>query len=147
MDFTEGNKRDYENLKEMIEELVDVGVLINNVATNHDIPTPFILETDEVINSIVEVNISGLLKITKMILPKMLSSNRGLIINVGSFSGMIPVPYLSVYSASKAFMSTWSAALGAELKSKGIVVEHVNTYFVVSEKNLKIGKICTYIFF
>ncbi|CAB4393633.1 unnamed protein product [Rhizophagus irregularis] len=132
MDFTKGDKRDYENLKEIIEELVDVGVLINNVATNHEIPTPFILETDEIVNNIVEVNISGLLRTTKIILPKMISSNRGLIINVGSFSGMIPTPYLSVYSASKAFMSTWSAALGAELKSKGIVVENVNTYFVVS---------------
>ncbi|RIA85216.1 hypothetical protein C1645_831105 [Glomus cerebriforme] len=131
MDFTNGDKKDYENLKEIIERL-DVGVLINNVATNHEIPTPFILESDEIIHNIVEVNISGLLRITKIILPRMLSSNRGLIINVGSFSGMIPTPYLSVYSASKAFMSTWSAALGAELKSKGIVVENVNTYFVVS---------------
>ncbi|CAG8790832.1 5493_t:CDS:2, partial [Acaulospora morrowiae] len=31
-----------------------------------------------------------------------------------------------------AFMNTWSQALGAELKSKGILVENVNTYFVVS---------------
>lgn len=148
MDFTKGDKRDYENLKEIIEELVDVGVLINNVATNHEIPTPFILETDEIVNNIVEVNISGLLRTTKIILPKMISSNRGLIINVGSFSGMIPTPYLSVYSASKAFMSTWSAALGAELKSKGIVVENVNTYFVVSEKNFEIGQnIYIYIYF
>src|SRR3954453_16104589 len=133
MDFTKGDKSDYENFREIIKGF-DVGILVNNVGTNHEIPTPFILETDEIINNIVEVNISGLLKITKIVLPRMLSSNRGLIINVGSFSGMIPTPYLSVYSASKSFMSTWSAALGAELKSKGIVVENVNTYFVVSKE-------------
>ncbi|CAG8452728.1 14741_t:CDS:2 [Acaulospora colombiana] len=131
MDFTNGEPKNYQNLKEIINQL-DVGVLVNNVAMNHEIPTPFILETDELIQNIVEVNISGLLKVTKIVLPGMLSRNRGLIINVGSFSGMVATPYLSVYSGSKAFMNTWSQALGAELKSKGIVVENVNTYFVVS---------------
>ena len=128
MDFTKGDKKDYETLREIIGKL-DVGVLINNVATNHEIPTPFVLETDEIINNIAEVNVAGLLRVTKITLPRMISNNRGLIINVGSFSGMVPTPYLSVYSASKAFMSAFSAALGTELRSKGIVVEHVNIYF------------------
>ncbi|CAG8495033.1 13227_t:CDS:2 [Cetraspora pellucida] len=131
MDFTKGDKRDYENLKDIIEEL-DVGVLVNNVATNHEIPTPFYLEDDEIIHNIVEVNIAGLLKVTKIVLSKMLPKNRGLIINGGSFAGTVPSAYLSVYSGSKAFMNTWSQAIGAELKSKGIIVENVNTYFVVS---------------
>lgn len=39
---------------------------------------------------------------------------------------------MSVYSAGKAFLSTWSQALGTEVAKDGIVVEHVNTYFVVS---------------
>ncbi|CAG8662949.1 11696_t:CDS:2, partial [Acaulospora morrowiae] len=114
MDFTKSDPQDYENLKNIIDQL-DVGVLVNNVATNHDIPTPFILETDELIRNIIEVNIFGLLKVTKIVLPRMLPSNRGLIINVGSFAGMIATPYLSLYSGSKAFMNTWSQALGAEL--------------------------------
>ncbi|CAG8582201.1 27605_t:CDS:2 [Racocetra persica] len=131
MDFTKGDRMDYSNLRDIIEEL-DVGVLVNNVATNHEIPTPFYLEDDEIIHNIVEVNIAGLLKVTKIALSKMLPKNRGLIINVGSFSGTIPTPYLSVYSGSKAFMNAWSQAIGAELNSKGILVENVNTYFVVS---------------
>jgi 17beta-estradiol 17-dehydrogenase / very-long-chain 3-oxoacyl-CoA reductase len=56
----------------------------------------------------------------------------GLILNLGSFSGLVATPYLSVYSAGKAFLSTWSQALGTELARDGIVVEHINTYFVVS---------------
>lgn len=39
---------------------------------------------------------------------------------------------LATYSASKAFLSTWSQALADEYKSRGIVVELVHTYFVVS---------------
>lgn len=51
---------------------------------------------------------------------------------MGSFAGLVATPYLSVYSAGKAFLSTWSQALGTEVAKDGIVVEHVNTYFVVS---------------
>ncbi|KAF0438656.1 NADP-binding protein [Gigaspora margarita] len=131
MDFAKGDPTDYGNLKGIIEEL-DVSVLVNNVATNHEIPTPFYLESDEVIQNIVEVNISGLLKVTKIALSKMLPNNRGLIINVGSVTGLAATPLLSVYSGSKAFMSQWSQAIGAELKSKGIIVENVNTYYVVT---------------
>ncbi|CAG8439599.1 6478_t:CDS:2 [Diversispora eburnea] len=115
MDFCKGDPKDYEKIKEIIST-IEVGVLINNVGTNHEIPTPFNLETDEIVHNIVELQ----------------RSNKGLILNIGSFSGMMGTPYLSVYSGSKAFMNTWSQAIGAELKSKGIVVEHVNTYFVVS---------------
>ncbi len=39
---------------------------------------------------------------------------------------------LAPYAASKVFLSSFSAALGPELKSKGVDVEAVNTYFVVS---------------
>jgi hypothetical protein len=38
---------------------------------------------------------------------------------------------LAVYSASKAFLRTWSESLAAELAPKGVVVEHANTYYVV----------------
>lgn len=39
---------------------------------------------------------------------------------------------LATYSGTKAFLSTFSDALGEEVKEDGITVEHVNTYFVVS---------------
>ncbi|KAG9302566.1 hypothetical protein G9A89_007270 [Geosiphon pyriformis] len=131
MDFTQGNPQDYRKLKDIINEL-DVGVLINNVASNHSIPTPFVLESEEVIHNIVETNIAGLLKITKIVAPLMSAKRRGLIINIGSFSGYVPTPTLSVYSASKAFMSTFSAALGVELQSSGVLVQCINTYFVAT---------------
>jgi 17beta-estradiol 17-dehydrogenase / very-long-chain 3-oxoacyl-CoA reductase len=60
------------------------------------------------------------------------SRKNGLIMNVGSFAGILPQPMLSVYSSSKSFLSTWSQALGRELESSGITVECLNTYFVVS---------------
>ncbi|KAH8830866.1 Hsp90 protein-domain-containing protein [Flagelloscypha sp. PMI_526] len=50
---------------------------------------------------------------------------------LGSFAGSVPSPMLATYSGTKAFLSTWSDALASEVKAKGIVVEHVNTFFVV----------------
>ncbi|KAI8341353.1 hypothetical protein BC941DRAFT_416595 [Chlamydoabsidia padenii] len=131
MDFTKGDAQDFAQLGQILSSL-DVGVLVNNVGTNHDIPTPFAEEDDKVINDIIEVNVKGAMKMTKLVLPQMREKRRGLILNLGSFAGLVATPYLSVYSAGKAFLSTWSQALGTELKSDGIVVEHVNTYFVVS---------------
>jgi 17beta-estradiol 17-dehydrogenase / very-long-chain 3-oxoacyl-CoA reductase len=51
--------------------------------------------------------------------------------NMGSFAGAAPTPMLAVYSASKAFVRTWSESLAAELAPKGVLVEHANTYYVV----------------
>ncbi|KAL0084904.1 hypothetical protein J3Q64DRAFT_1744537 [Phycomyces blakesleeanus] len=131
MDFTKGDANDFAKLGEVISGL-RVGVLVNNVGTNHDIPTPFAEEDDKVIQDIVEVNIKGAMRMTKLVLPQMRKDRSGLILNLGSFSGLVATPYLSVYSAGKAFLCTWSQALGAELASEGIVVENINTYFVVS---------------
>jgi NADP-dependent 3-hydroxy acid dehydrogenase YdfG len=45
--------------------------LVNNVGTNHDIPTPFDEESNETIANIVEVNINGTLKVSKLVIPQM----------------------------------------------------------------------------
>ncbi|KAI8365988.1 uncharacterized protein BYT42DRAFT_588476 [Radiomyces spectabilis] len=131
LDFTVGNDADFQRLGQVINGL-NVGVLVNNVGTNHEIPTPFAEEDEKLINDIVEVNIKGALKMTRLVLPHMREKRSGLILNLGSFAGLVPTPYLSVYSAGKAFLSTWSQAIGKELAKDGIVVEHLNTYFVVS---------------
>lgn len=66
-------------------------------------------------------------------MPGMISRKRGLILTVGSFAALIPSPLLAVYSGSKAFVQTWSQALGSELKGSGVTVELLNTYFVVRQ--------------
>lgn len=60
---------------------------------------------------------------------------RGLILNIGSFAGAIPSPMLATYSGTKAFLATFTSALAEEVKAHNVVVEHVNTYFVVRSGN------------
>lgn len=131
MDFFEADQAFYDDLRRTIQPL-NVSILVNNVGTSHPIPTPFIEESDSVINGIIDVNIKATMKITKMIVPKMIAQKRGLILNIGSFAGMVPSAYLSVYSGSKAFLSAWSQALAGELAPRGLTVRNVNTYFVAS---------------
>ncbi|KAG2221692.1 hypothetical protein INT45_002730 [Circinella minor] len=131
MDFTKGDNADFARLGDLMSN-IRVGVLVNNVGTNHDIPTPFTEESDKVIEDIIEVNVMGALKMTKLVLPQMQTNRSGLILNLGSFAGMVPSPYLSVYSGSKAFLSTWTQSLAKEVENQGIIVQNVNTYFVVS---------------
>ncbi|GAA5947102.1 hypothetical protein JCM3765_002158 [Sporobolomyces pararoseus] len=125
-------KADYAALGKELDKL-DVGVLINNVGKSYEEPTFFQDLPDQDMNDIVEINVNATLKVTKLVVPGMVSRKRGLILTVGSFASLIPSPLLAVYSGSKAFVSTWSQALGSELKGTGVEVELLNTYFVVSK--------------
>lgn len=79
----------------------------------------------------INVNITALTGITKLCIP-FLTYGAG-IINMSSVSGFIPLPYLNVYSASKAYVLNFSKALSYELKDKGVRVTAVCPYWVATE--------------
>ncbi len=66
----------------------------------------------------IDLNDKALTAVTYLALPCMGSGGR--IINMGSLSSFQPVPYINVYGASKAFVLSFTRALGAELKPRGI---------------------------
>ncbi|MEO0870040.1 MAG: SDR family oxidoreductase [Cyanobacteria bacterium J06642_11] len=72
--------------------------------------------------SMIQLNISALVELTHAFLPAMLKRHEGRIINVSSIAGFQPMPYWSVYAASKAFVLSFSEALWAEVKEKGVKV-------------------------
>ncbi|KAF8220589.1 3-ketoacyl-CoA reductase [Tricholoma matsutake] len=112
---------------------LDIGVLVNNVGRSHSMPVYFHETSREEMSDIVALNVNATLRVTYSILPGMIKRKRGLILNIGSFAGAIPSPMLATYSGTKAFLSTFTSALAEEVKSHNIIVEHVNTYFVVSK--------------
>lgn len=61
-------------------------------------------------------------ELTYRLLPAMIEQKRGGIITVSSMAGFQPIPFASVYSATKAFLTTFSLALEAELKRYGVRV-------------------------
>jgi short-subunit dehydrogenase len=113
-------------------------------------PTYFVDTPLQEMDDILTININATLHVTQAVLPSMIqrqvvssiaelfrsysivNRKRGLILNMGSFAGAFGSPMLATYSASKAFLSTFTTALGDELKLHNITVEYVNTYYVVS---------------
>ncbi|KAJ9101778.1 hypothetical protein QFC21_003117 [Naganishia friedmannii] len=122
----------FEEIESAIQ-LIQVGVLVNNAGVSHHMPVPFALTSDKEAANIIQVNINSTLAITKLVLPQMLGAHNGLILNIGSFAATVPSPLLAVYSASKAFMATWTKALGEEVKDEGITVRLIVPSFVVSK--------------
>jgi short-subunit dehydrogenase len=95
--------------------------LINNAGFGDALP--FEKMTPERVRSICEVNMSALTELTARLLPILkLSRGKSRIINVASVAGFQPVPYFAVYSATKAYVLSFSEALHEELKASGIRV-------------------------
>ncbi len=61
-------------------------------------------------------------RLTHLLLPAMVERGHGVVVNTSSTSGFQAVPYMAVYGASKAFMLSFSIALWAEYRSRGIRV-------------------------
>jgi len=68
------------------------------------------------------LNVAAVVDLTHHFLPTMLAHRSGSIINVASTAAFQPTPYMAVYGASKAFVLSFSEALWAEYRSKGIRV-------------------------
>jgi uncharacterized protein len=72
--------------------------------------------------AMIDLNISTLTRLTKLLLPGMLAARDGRILNVASTASFQPGPYMAVYYATKAYVLSYSEALAEELQDSGITV-------------------------
>jgi uncharacterized protein len=72
--------------------------------------------------AMVQLNITAVVELTGLFLPPMQERKQGAIINVSSIAGFQPLPYMSVYAATKAFVLNFSEALWAENKDLGVKI-------------------------
>lgn len=68
------------------------------------------------------VNMVAVVDLCHGLLPGMLERKSGAIINVSSITAFQPIPYMSVYAATKAFVLSFSMALAAEVRNRGVRV-------------------------
>jgi short-subunit dehydrogenase len=116
---------DAASLATRVAELgVDVGLLVNNAGFGTS--GPFIEHDPERDAEQVRLNCEAVVTLTHSFLPGMVERRRGGIINVASSAGMQPIPYESVYAATKAFVISFTDALHAELRGSGVRVLAVN---------------------
>lgn len=104
-----------------VDEPLDV--LVNNAGI---MPAGrFVDESDTVTDSIVDVNLNGVLHGTKLALPGMLERGSGHIVNVASYLGMVPAAGLATYCATKHAVVGFSESLRDELADTGVTVTAV----------------------
>ncbi|MEI7752041.1 MAG: SDR family oxidoreductase [Candidatus Omnitrophota bacterium] len=99
---------------------ITVDLLVNNAGLAHY--GPFEEASFDDTSAMLDLNIHALTHLTRLFLPGMLERGTGGVLNVGSTAGFQPIPYLSIYAASKAFVLNFSEALWAECKSRGVRV-------------------------
>ncbi|XP_059168490.1 very-long-chain 3-oxoacyl-CoA reductase-like [Physella acuta] len=130
-DFTQGNI--YEDIKSQLASL-DIGVLVNNVGMSYEHPEYFgDVNSPNFVQNMLHMNCTSVAKMTEIVLPCMLKKKCGYIINLGSSAGNSPTPLLALYSATKAFVATFSSALQLEYSDKGITIQCIVPFFVVSK--------------
>src|SRR5207247_2181870 len=95
-------------------------VLVNNAGTGA-IGTFAALPLEWQLDMI-RVNVEALVAVTSLFLPAMLERGRGGIVNISSSAGLQPLPHYAIYGASKAFVNSFSQALWAEVRGRGVRV-------------------------
>jgi short-subunit dehydrogenase len=99
---------------------LSVDVLINNAGFGK---WGHFLEHDyQSYQDMLNLNINALVSLTYLFLPSMLKRRDGGIINVASTAAFQPIPYVAAYSATKAFVLSFSEALWGEYHELGLTV-------------------------
>ena len=111
-------------LNELLEWLdhkgIDVDLLINNAGVGDS--GAFATSNPIRNEQMTLVNIVALTTLTRHLLPRMIARGRGGILNVSSSAGFLPIPAFAVYAATKAYVTSLSEALRAELRGTGVSV-------------------------
>lgn len=100
------------------QALGPVDILVNNAGI---MPAgPFLAEPDALSDTQIDVNLRGVILGCKLALPGMLARHRGHIVNVASMAGVLPVPGLAVYCATKFAVVGLTQTLREEYRDSGV---------------------------
>ena len=121
--------RDKEKIKESINslpsEFKQIDILINNAGNAHGLD-PFQEGSIEDWDAMIDINVKGLLYVSKNVIPQMIERKNGHIINIGSTAGKEVYPKGNVYCASKFAVDALNQGMRIDLNAFGIKVGAVN---------------------
>lgn len=119
------NITDKESVDKLPEEVIKIHGMVDGLINNAGIIQPFVKVNDldwTSIHRVMDVNLFGLLNMTKAFLPHLLKRPTAHLVNISSMGGFLPVPGQSVYGASKAAVKLLTEGLYAELKNTSVRV-------------------------
>ncbi|WP_281541644.1 SDR family NAD(P)-dependent oxidoreductase [Maribacter aestuarii] len=119
-------------VKGLPEDFSKIDILINNAGNAHGLDT--IQEGNlEDWDAMLDINVKGLLYVSKALLPQMINRKAGHIINIGSTAGKEVYPKGNVYCASKHAVDAINQGMRIDLNGLGIRVGAVNPGLVETE--------------
>lgn len=107
-------------LRSLEADGIAVDLLVNNAGLG-DLG-PFVTSEPVKIEAMLAVNVVALTRLTRALLPAMLARQRGAVINVSSSASFLPIANFAVYAATKAYVTSFSEAIRAELRGRGVSV-------------------------
>ncbi|MEM1128936.1 MAG: 3-oxoacyl-[acyl-carrier-protein] reductase [Pseudomonadota bacterium] len=114
--------------KRAVEAMGGVDILVNNAGITRD--NLFMRMSDEEWQSVLEVNLTAAMRLSRGVLRGMMKKRWGRIINISSIVGATGNPGQGNYSAAKAGLVGMSKSLAYEVASRGITVNAVAPGFI-----------------
>lgn len=114
------------------KEYTTIDILINNAGNAHGLSTIQDGDPDDW-DAMLDINVKGLLYVSKAIIPKMTEQNSGFIVNIGSIAGKEVYPNGNVYCASKHAVNALNKAMRIDLNQYNIRVSAIHPGAVETE--------------
>jgi len=128
--------RDKDSVFQIIEDLPaeckKIDILINNAGNAHGFDPIHEGNLDDW-ESMIDINVKGLLYVSKAVIPGMVERRSGHIVNIGSIAGKEVYPNGNVYCASKYAVDAINNGMRLDLNRYGIKVSQVNPGLVDTE--------------
>jgi NAD(P)-dependent dehydrogenase (short-subunit alcohol dehydrogenase family) len=114
-----------ETARQTVQRFGRLDILVNNAGLGdfgkrlHEID-------DATWTQVLDVNLTGVFRMTRAVLPQMLKQQRGVIVNISSIASLVGIPTLSAYAASKGALDSLTRSLAVDYAKEGIRCNVVN---------------------
>ena len=122
----------FERIHAIPEAFAAIDILINNAGNAHGLDPIQNGDLDDW-DAMIDINVKGLLYVSKAVIPRMIERKSGHIINIGSIAGKEVYPNGNVYCASKHAVDALNQAMRMDLNSYGIRVGAIHPGAVETE--------------
>lgn len=122
----------FDAIRSLPEGFSNIDILINNAGNAHGLNSIEEGNTDDW-DAMLDINVKGLLYVSRAILPKMVEKRSGHVINIGSIAGKEVYPNGNVYCASKYAVDAINQGMRLDLNQYGIRVGAINPGLVETE--------------
>ena len=99
-------------------EVGPIDILVNNAGTME--AGPFHEHSAAQIEHVVRVNLVAPMDLARVVLPEMIARGRGHLVHVASLAGKVPLPWFTLYSATKYGLVGFNQTLQSELRGTGV---------------------------